>query len=160
MEINQTYITILIDTLRRKIILLNDVIDITNHQNKLIAEDKVDSDEFEGTLISKQEMIDKINQVDDGFEKIYDHAREELSIHSSLYQQEIITLKELISEVINRGVSIQTAETRNKDLMERYFSSRKKTIKDCNIGMKTIRQYQENMKGQYRDQSSYMDKRN
>ncbi|MFA9464536.1 MAG: flagellar export chaperone FlgN [Velocimicrobium sp.] len=159
MEINQTYVTILIDTLRRKVVSLNDVIGMTNFQSKLIEEGKVDTSEFEGTLINKQEMIDKINQVDDGFEKIYDHVREALSAHAPLYQQEILVLKELISQVTEKSVAIKAAETRNRDLMERYFSSRKKTIKDCNIGKKTIQQYQETMKSQYREQSLYMDKR-
>ncbi|MDK2807592.1 MAG: hypothetical protein PWP24_325 [Clostridiales bacterium] len=160
MEMNQTYVIILVDTLKRKLILLNDVLDMTNFQNKLIAEDKVDTDEFEGTFISKQEMIDTINQVDDGFEQIYDRVKEELKEHAPLYREEIVVLKELISEITKKSVAIQTAEHRNRDLMERYFSARKKAIKDYNVGNKTVRRYQDAMKNQYTEQSYFVDKKN
>lgn len=160
MELNHTYVVILADTLKKKLRLLQDLIDLTNFQSKLLNEKKVDTDEFEGTLISKQEMIEKLNQADDGFELIYDRVKEELSNHASSYKTEITTLKELITQIIEKSVALQTAERRNYSLMELYFSGRKKEIKELNISQKTVSRYYKNMAGSYQNASYFVDKKN
>lgn len=159
MEYNQTYIVVLIDTLKKKVVMLNDLLDMTNFQNKLLEEKKVETEEFDGLFVSKQEVIDNLNKADEGFELIYDRVKEELEKNAALYRSEIVTLKNLISEITEKSVALQTAERRNYNAMELYFSSRKKTIRDAKMSQKTVGNYYKSMSGQLSGESYYLDKR-
>lgn len=159
MEENRTYIVVLTDTLKKKLVVLNDLLDLTNFQNRLLNEKKADTDEFAGTLISKEEMIDRLEQADDGFEMIYGRVRDELTNHASAYKEEIVVLQQLITQITEKSVSLQTAERRNHGLMEIYFSEKKREIRESKMSQKTVSRYYQHMADSYKEQSYFMDKK-
>jgi len=157
---NNTYVHILTDTLTKKNILLDRLIQITLLQEEYITATPPDMDRFEQTILDKELLIEQLSQLDDGFEKIYDHVKEEISTKKIEYKDVILRLQELIKQVTEKGAKIQTMEMRNKSKVEVCFSSRKKEIKNFKMNSQTVTSYYKNMSDQHQGQSYFLDKKN
>ena len=72
MSHEQDYIKILIESLKKKLLVLEEIISFNKEQKKIIEEEKLDLPEFEATLTEKQELIDKLNN------KIYEAATKQV----------------------------------------------------------------------------------
>lgn len=156
---NRSYISILRDTLERKVAILNQLLDITRLQEKYISENLNDETEFEQAYTTKETLIEKLNKLDEGFELIYEHVKEELSVNQIQYKEEILRLQELIRQVTEKSTKIQAIELRNKSKMEAYFSKRKKEIKGYKVNNKTATSYYKNMADQHQGESYFYDKK-
>ena len=156
---SKTYIHILTDTLAKKSILLDSLIQITKLQEEYIGETPLDMDKFDQTLTEKDSLIDRLNQLDAGFEKIYEHVREELSTNSVSLKDQIINLQSFINQVTQKSTSLQALEKKNKNKLEIYFNSRKKDIKDYKVNSKTASNYYKNMTNTYQAESYFLDKK-
>lgn len=156
---NSTYIHILMDTLNKKNILLEKLLDITSLQENYINDHIPDMDLFEQTLSEKENYINQINQLDVGFEKIYGYVKEELSAKRIEYREYIENLQELIRQITDKSAKMQASELRNKLKMEAYLLSKKKEIKNFKINSKTASNYYKNMNNQQVLGSYFLDKK-
>jgi FlgN protein. len=156
---SKTYIHILTDTLVKKCTVLDDLIQITKLQDEYIGETPLVMDKFDQTLAEKESFIDKLNQLDAGFEKIYEHVREELSENPIAHKEQIKNLQELINLVTQKSTSLQSLELKNKHKLEIYFSNRKKDIKNFKVSNRTASNYYKNMTNTYQADSYFLDKK-
>lgn len=157
---DDTYVNILIDTLSKKGNILDELINITFKQEDYIKGEELKWDEFEESVGDKDVLITKLNQLDDGFEKIYSHVQKELSENKSSYKEEIIKLQNLIKEVTDKGTKLQIMEIKNKSNVERHFDSNKKTIRNFKVSNQTASNYYKNMADQHQEgQSYFLDKK-
>lgn len=156
---NNTYVHILINTLTKKNNLLDGLVKITLLQEEYIAATHLDMDQFNQTLTEKESLIEQLSQLDDGFEKVYAHVKDELSTNKLKYQNEILQLKELIKDVTEKSVKLQTAEIRNRVKLDAYFSNRKKEIKSFKMSSQTASSYYKNMANQHQGQAYFLDKK-
>lgn len=155
-----TYINILNDTLKKKIALLEQLIDITLLQEKCITVTPPDMEQFEQTFSNKDTLIDRLNKLDDGFEYIYDHVKEELSTNLLQHKDEVLQLQELIRWVTDMSTKLQTIEIRNKNKIEIYFAGQKKEIKEFKHSSKSVSNYYKSMSNGVRGESFFLDKKN
>jgi hypothetical protein len=138
---------------------LDSLIQITKLQEEYIGETPLDMDKFDQTLTDKESFIDGLNQLDTGFEKIYDHVREELSTNSVSLKEQIINLQHLINQVTEKSTNLQALEKRNKNKLEIYFNNQKRDIKDYKVNSKTVSNYYKNMTNAYQTESYFLDKK-
>ncbi len=157
---NNTYVHILINTLTKKDNLLDGLVKITLLQEEHIAAASLDMDQFNQTLAEKGSLIEQLSQLDDGFEKVYAHVKDEFSTNKLQYKNEILQLKELIKNVTEKSVKLQTAEIRNRVKLDAYFSNRKKEIKNFKMSSQTASTYYKNMANQNQGQAFFLDKKN
>jgi hypothetical protein len=101
-----------------------------------------------------------LNQLDDGFEKVYDHVKDEISTNKLAYKDEIQQLQELIKKVTEKSIKLQSTELRNKSRLEAYFSTKKKDIKNFKVSSQTASNYYKNMSNQQQGQAYFLDKKN
>ncbi|MBP3542995.1 MAG: flagellar protein FliT, partial [Lachnospiraceae bacterium] len=78
MEYSVDYIQVLIDSLRKKSVVLDRISELNEEQKQLAAVGKVDLEEFQKTLEGKQDCIDELNKLDEGFELVYERVKPEL----------------------------------------------------------------------------------
>lgn len=156
---NNTYVYILIDTLLKKNSLLDNLIQTTLFQKECITEETPDMDQFEQTLSEKEMLIDQLNQLDDGFEAIYDHVKDEISNNKLKHKDDILKLQELIRQVTEKSTKLQTLELQNKGIIEFYFSNKKKEIKNFKRSSQTASNYYKNMSNQNQGESYFLDKK-
>ena len=156
---NNTYLHILKDTLIKKNILLDNLLDITTRQEEYFNKPAPDMEAFDQTLSDKEEYIHQISQMDDGFEKIYGHVKEEINAKRTEHREEIEALQELIRQITDKSTRLQVNETRNKNKMEAFLLTKKKEIKNLKMSNRTVSKYYNAMHNQQQGESFFLDKK-
>ena len=64
----------MVDTLERKKEILKQLLDQTREQETLLKDEEMDADVFQNIITLKGEEIDKLNQIDEGFDALFRHV--------------------------------------------------------------------------------------
>ena len=131
------YITIMLQSLHKKEKVLNSIIQINKRQKEELENPSLDPDDFDKTVEEKSELIEQLELLDNGFEKLYEKVREELQTNKEIYKDEILKMQGCIRTLTDRSMEIQ--------LMEQKFASVKKQVKEIRSSQKVVNQYYKNM---------------
>lgn len=156
---NNTYVQILINILIKKNNLLDELINSSLLQEEYIALEKPDMNKFESTILEKESLIQQMNELDDGFEKVYDHVKDELNESKVQLKEDIIKLQNLIKDVTDKSMRLQAIEKSNNEKMIAFFSSKKKEIKNFKFSSNTVSNYYKSMTTHHQGQSYFLDKK-
>lgn len=156
----KAYIQLMTDVLEKKAGVLNQLMLLTEQQEILIASDNFDEDEFLQIVSTKDEMLQNLNKLDDGFEQLYDRVREEIVTEKDKYTTEIKYMQKLIATITDINVKLQASEKRNKSKLELYFSNRRNQIKSSRVNNQSVTNYYKTMTKQHDVQSFFYDKKN
>ena len=130
----ENYLVILEESLRRKLQVLEDIQAYNQRQQEIFQADNVDLDQFDSYVDEKGVLIERLNSLDNGFERLYANVAQELSGNREKYGDQIKRLQGLVSKVTEAGIAVQAQEARNKKLIEDYFRKEKEGIR---IGRKS-----------------------
>jgi hypothetical protein len=155
----QVYIKLLEDTLSKKAEVLKKLVELTMLQENMVSSDDFDEEDLLKTVTQKEEQINILTKLDDGFEQLFQSVKDELNVNKESYTHEITTLKELIAVITDMSVSLQAMEKRNKARMEVYFSTKRKEIRSSRISSRTVANYYKTMSKQQESQSYFYDKK-
>ena len=108
-----SYIEILKRSLEKKVAVLDKIIEENRLMAKVAEATKFDPDAFDEIFDRKDALIDELNQLDDGFRSVYAHVQEELKNNSAEHKEDIARLKQLITEITDKSISIQVEEIWN-----------------------------------------------
>ena len=139
------YITIMLQSLRKKEKVLNSIIQINKRQKEELENPSLDPDDVDKTVEEKSKLIEQLELLDNGFEKLYEKVREELQTNKELYKDEILQMQGSIRALTEKSMEIQAQEARNKQLMEQKFTSVKKQVREIRSSQKVVNQYYKNM---------------
>jgi flagellar biosynthesis/type III secretory pathway chaperone len=156
----QAYIQLLVDTLRKKSEVLNQLMQLTEQQESIIASEEFNDDEFFEIVALKDEKLTALSKLDDGFEQLFESVKEELFTSKVKYVEEITVLKQLITSITDVSVKLQALETRNKAKMDVYFSNQRNEIKRSRLSNKTVASYYKTISKQNEAESFFYDKKN
>lgn len=141
----KSYIDMMIDSLKKKIILLEKISEFNDMQKQVITADSFDEDDFDGLVEEKNKLIIEINKLDDGFETIYDRIRDELQQDKAAYADEIQVMQECIGRIVGLTSSIEAEEKRIKAEVEKQFSKLKQSIKETRKNSAAVSSYYKSM---------------
>jgi predicted nuclease with TOPRIM domain len=153
----ENHLLILSESLDKKISVLEDIQAYNLKQEQAFLQDAPDMDEFDDALEEKEELIQRIEKLDEGFEILYERISKELQENRSAYAVQIKELQEKIQKVTDLSTAIQAQEARNKKLIEDYFSKMKAGIKQNRQGSKAAYDYYKNMSGAAFNNPQFMD---
>jgi hypothetical protein len=156
---NRTYINILSDTLKKKISLLDQLIDISSEQEMIITSAEPDMDRLDNTFSEKEVIITQLNQLDDGFEKVYQHVKDALKEDKDQLKDQILKLQELIRLVTEKSTQLQVIEHRNKSRFQLFFAGKKKEIKNFKVSSRTADSYYKSALNGQSGESYFLDKK-
>ncbi|HHU72196.1 MAG TPA: flagellar protein FliT [Clostridiales bacterium] len=156
---NQIYIDVLKDSLIKKVMVLDKLLEKTLLQEKIISTSPFSSDEFDQAYEDKEILILQLSELDEGFEQIYDHVKEILGNNKFEHKEDIIQLQNVIRQITDKSTELQSIEIRNKKKLDILFTNRKKEIKDYKINSQTASSYYKNMTDQHQGQSYFYDKK-
>ena len=80
MEHETEYVQIMIDSLKKKVDILNQIAALNQEQKVLIQADVLDLEAFDAIVEKKGERIDTLTNLDSGFQKLYDRVKETYKI--------------------------------------------------------------------------------
>lgn len=156
----KTYLSLLEDSLKKKNRLLDQLLKLTQEQEKLIKEEDIEDDKFDKTIEEKEPLIEKVTDLNVGFEQVYNRIKEGLVSNKDKYHEEIQSLQRLIQELTDKGVRLQALEKRNKVNIELYLKDKRNDIKNFKLSNKTVSNYYKNMANQSQEESYFFDKKN
>lgn len=141
----ETYITIMLQSLRRKKEVLDQII-AANMKQKIALEDpQLTPDDFDELVEQKSALVEQLEQLDSGFEKLFGHMKEQLDSNKEQYAAEIKQMQSYIREITDKSVEIQAQEARNKDLMTKMFASVRQQARSVRTGKQVTNRYQQTM---------------
>lgn len=144
------YVAMMAESLQKKRDLLTTLLNKTKDQEKVLSVteyDEVNWQQFEVLIEEKDIAIDKIDDLDDGFEQLFAHVREEIDADKESYKDEIKAMQALIKEVTDLGVSIGVLEERNRKRIDKLMTDSKLQIKKAKKSIKVSSDYIKSMYG-------------
>jgi flagellar biosynthesis/type III secretory pathway chaperone len=135
----------MIQSLKKKCRVLDEIAKQNEQQRKILEAPDSDVEAFDQTVEAKSALIEQINQLDSGFDKLYERTKEELQTDREHYSEQIRTMQEYIRRVTDKSVEVQAQETRNKDLMTRKFARVKKHARQLRESSRATSSYHQSM---------------
>lgn len=156
---DKEYIAILRQSLEKKNKILDLIVEKNKEQRILFTDDTLPPERLEENIKEKGDLIDQLNQLDDGFEQVYNRVREILNKEKEAYRDEIKKMQELIREITDKSATVQAQEQRNKELAVQKFASVKKEIRKARTSTKAASQYYKSMAKTNVVDSQFLDKK-
>lgn len=162
MNETQNYLQMMTESLRKKDKVLSKIIEKNEAQAECVVDKEygeIDWDRFNVLLAEKEILINRINEMDQGFQSLYNRVKDEVNAHKDVYRDEIQTMQELIATLTDKGTRIQTQEERNRAKIEKVLLGAKKEIKKSRKSMKAVSSYYKSMSNPGGEISGTMDRK-
>lgn len=142
----ENYLMIMIQSLKKKIQVLDCIIDANDRQKAGLEDTNLDPDDFDKIVEEKSKYIEHLDLLDQGFDKLFERVKEELNQNREVYKAEIKEMQALITSVTEKSNKVQVQEARNKELMTQKFAKVRKQARDVRASQQAVNQYYQNMK--------------
>ena len=159
MDNSKEYISILIESLKKKKHILKDIRVANEEQKSIATNEPFDDEAFERNIEEKEGLIKALTSLDRGFDSVYSRVSETLKNNREAYKEEIIELKELVSEVTGLSMDIQAEEARNKELLLNCFSGLYRKISANKTSNQVASSYYQTMANLNYVEPQFMDKK-
>ena len=137
----ENYLQIMIESLEKKIEVLDKIHEINKRQFEASTRRPFDADAYDAVMEEKGGLIDEINRLDDGFTSTYELVRDEVCSAPDKYREKVLYMQELVRDAVDRGVSIQAQEKRNKASMEAALSASRMELRERRMSMSAATKY-------------------
>lgn len=154
-----TYLDMLQDSLKKKLDILNRIMDCQREESDMLKDENMDRDAFDRNITEKVELAESIDSLDDGFEQVYDRIREEMVNNKAKYVVQIRNMQNMIAEISEKNVLIQAEENRIKLEVDNYAKRESAALRLRRDNGKAARSYYNNMKKLNYVGSQFMDKK-
>lgn len=142
----ENYLLIMIQSLKKKIQVLDCIIEANDRQKEALENPGLDPDDFDKIVEEKSKYIEHLDLLDQGFDKLFTRVKEALNSNKEAYKDEIREMQALITTVTEKSNKIQVQEARNKDLMTQKFTKIRKQARDVRASQQAVNQYYKSMK--------------
>lgn len=142
---SELYIDIMLQSLEKKEVVLDRIIEANVRQEAVLKNPEGDPEEFDETVETKGVLIEQLEQLDSGFQKLFDNMKEELDGQRENYAKQIEQMQIHIRSITDKSVQIQAQEARNKELMTQKFARIKEMAKQTRASSNMVNQYYKNM---------------
>lgn len=142
----ENYLQILIECLEKKQIVLGEIRSLDEKQADMLMQETVDKVAFDESMDEKQVLIDRLNQLDEGFQKTYDLVKDEVQNNKESYLEQLRRLKELVNLVVEQGVSIQVQEERLKQRVSAVIRKEYAGLQQKRMSARATQGYYQNMR--------------
>lgn len=155
----ENYLDILEESLRKKSVVLDEIIEYNNAQECLLKQEKISLEDLDENMNQKDILVQRVTELDEGFETLFERIREQLQANRDLYREQIGRLQGLIAQVTEKSVSVQAQEARNKKLIEDYFAAERGQLRQGKKASKAAYGYYKSMSNSNALPPQFMDQK-
>ncbi|MBQ7067271.1 MAG: flagellar export chaperone FlgN [Lachnospiraceae bacterium] len=158
----ENYVRIMVESLEKKKAILDEIMEKSKEQTEILKAEEFSVDDFDRNVEEKATLIENLSRLDIGFDRMFEHVKEEITSDSGKeqYRTEIKKMQQLISELTEKSISIQALENRNKQMVETTFKNEREKIKAVKLGSKAAIGYYRNMSKTNFVQPQFLDQKN
>lgn len=139
------YLDVLIQSLRKKLVLLNRLSILNQDQREILQDEQATPDAFDINVRDKGDLIDQIVTLDAGFEEVYAHIKDLMERDHSAYEDQLDEMRRLIRQVMAEDASVRAEEQKNYELAQQKFANIKKQVREVKASQKMVNSYYQNM---------------
>ena len=154
---DKEYMAVMIQSLEKKRDILELIIEKNKEQKILFSDEDSDPDRLEENMQEKSRLVEQLNQLDEGFQQVYDRIKPVLQKDKESYKEEIGNMKQLITDITEKSTTIQAQEHRNRDLAIKRFALIKGNIRQARTSNRVASQYYQSMSRANVGDSHFMD---
>ena len=154
-----TYVRMMLDVLNKKELHLAKLLELTKEQETVLKSEEFNEAEFELLIEKKGGHLRKLEEVDQGFQSVYNRVAEEMKSNKDAYKEQILEMQGLITKVTDLGVKLSALEEKNKAALEAKLQNKKQTIRQFKVSKQTASTYYKNMIGMQTGASYFMDQK-
>lgn len=151
------YLDVLIQSLRKKLVLLNRISVLNQEQRESLQDEHATPDAFDINVRDKGDLVDQIVALDAGFDEVYAHIKDLMERDHSAYEDQLEQMRELIRLVMAKDASVRAEEQRNYELAQRKFANVKKQVREVKASRKMVNSYYQTMMRQKPGESMFLD---
>lgn len=139
------YLQIMIESLEKKIVVLDHIMELNVRQAELSSYQPMDMEAYDKTMDEKGVLIDEINKLDDGFTSTYKLVKDIVQQEPEKYRDKVLQMQELIRVAVEKGVTIEAQEKRNRSALETVFRMKRTEMKQVKRSNTAALQYYKSM---------------
>lgn len=155
----EKYLAVLQESLQKKLDVLGEILRISRQQSDILAAQTISYEDFDRCVDDKDICLEKLEKLDNGFEITYEKVRLELQEHRQEHADWIRQMQQLIAQITDKSVEIQTLEARNKQAVEDAFRKSRMEIRQGKQTAQMTRDYYRNMTRANVVMPQYMDQK-
>ena len=160
MDNSSVYISVLHDSLSRKVEIVKEILELTKEQSRILSAQDMDSDRFDDIIDEKGVRIDEMLEIDKGFNVTFERVRDILQNNKEEYRSQIIEMQNFIRVITDMSVELESLEQSNKNKFNEFLHNKRKEIKEFNQSSTTAASYYRNMSNQPQSwQTYFLDKK-
>ena len=137
----ENYLQIMTESLEKKLEVLDKIYEINKRQLAASTKRPFDAEAYDAIMDEKGGLIDELNRLDDGFTSTYELVREEVQGNPDKYREKVHRMQDLVREAVDKGVSIEAQEQRNKASMEAALTAKRQEIKERRVTANAASKY-------------------
>ena len=137
----ENYLQIMTESLEKKIDILDQIFEVNKRQFEALSARPFNAEAYDMIMEEKGKLIDEIERLDEGFTSTYELVREAVQKEPDQYRDKVLYMQELVRRAVDKGVSIEAQEKRNKASMETAISSKRNEMKERRVSAKAATQY-------------------
>ncbi len=137
----EQYLQIMIESLEKKIQVMDKVIELDKRQFDLSVQQPVDMAAYDATMDEKGELIDELNRLDDGFTTTYELVKEEVQANPQNYRDKVLVMQELIRQAVEKSVTVRAQEQRNKQAIQSVLAAKRQEIRQKRVSSSAATKY-------------------
>ncbi len=153
------YLSILIDSLKKKNILLDDVFRISKQQNELLQQATIDFELYDQEVDEKDKFIQQLIKIEEGFELIYEKIKDELPQRKVEFKEEVQELQEYIALIMEKSMTIQALENRNQQIIQQSLQEERKKLGEGRRSSKVAMDYYQTVSKNKVSPPQFMDRK-
>lgn len=139
------YLQVLIESLEKKDDLLDKILELDQKQFKLLTESPTNMEAIDESMDVKGKYIEELEKLDDGFATTFEIIRDEVKSNPSAYSEYIKRLQELIRSTVDKSVSVNVLEKRNKSAVDMVFQRKRTEIRQVKKSSAVASRYYKEM---------------
>lgn len=147
MEEERAYIGILADTLQKEKTLLSEVLELTREQSVIADSSAFDEAMLEDTMSRKDDLILRLNELDEGFVSVYERVRRQVLGFGTQYEEALRELQTLVKQCTDLSVEIKVQEERNRSKFARRFAEKHREYGSQRTAVSVATRYNQTMRG-------------
>ena len=159
MSTTKNYMKVLKESLEKKIVILQSLLEASVRQSVLADAEELNMDEFETVMEQKDSLLEQLTELDQGFETIYRSVETELKENKEQYRSEIADIQQLIRKCTDIRVELQALEERNKTKLSIKFAAQQREIRQVRTSSKAASSYYKLMSGGQKMDSIFLDQK-